>query len=86
MNTDMHDFLSLSSYYISEVRKESQRDFKRIGNPAVHVTQKKLCARVTHEAFERLKERADKEGKTRSEVLGRMLSKDFLSIAQTQES
>ena len=41
--------------------------------PAIHVTQKKLSARVTPEAFERLKEQADKEGKTRSEVLERML-------------
>ena len=39
----------------------------------MHFKQTKLSARGTHEAFERLKEQADKEGKTRSEVLERML-------------
>ena len=69
--------LTKDQRYYRKKKKESQRDFKRTtfstGNPAVHVTQKKLSARVTHEAFERLKEQADKEGKTRSEVLERML-------------
>ena len=69
--------LTKDQRYYRKKKKESQRDFKRTtfstGNPAVHVTQKKLSARVTHEVFERLKEQADKEGKTRSEVLERML-------------
>ena len=66
-------------YYLKK-KKDLQRDFKRTtgspGKPAVHVMQKKLSARVTHEAFERLKQQAGKEGKTRSEVLERVLYND----------
>ena len=69
--------LTKDQRYYRKKRKESKRDFRRTtgstGNPAVHVTQKKLSARVTPEAFERLKEQAQKEGKTQSEVLERMI-------------
>ena len=69
--------LSKGQRYCRKKQKESRRDTKKTtsatGNPAVHVTQRKLSARVTQEAFERLKEQADKEGKTRSELLERML-------------
>ena len=69
--------LSKDQRYCRKKHKESRRDTKRAtsatGNPAVHVTQRKLSARVTQEAFERLKEQADKEGKARSELLERML-------------
>ena len=69
--------LTKDQRYYRKKKKESQRYFKRTtgstGNPAVHVTQKKLSARVTQEGFGRLKEQAEKEGKTRSEVLERML-------------
>ena len=69
--------LTKDQRYYRRKKKEAQRDFKRAtgstGLPAVQVTQKKLAARVTPEAFERLKEQAEREGKTRSEVLERML-------------
>ena len=52
--------LSKDQRYYRKKKKEAQRDFKRTtgstGKPAVHVTQKKLSARVTNEAFERLQE------------------------------
>ena len=56
--------LTKDQRYYRKKKKEAQRYFKRTtgstGNSAVHVTQKKLSARVTPEAFERLKEQADK--------------------------
>lgn len=67
--------------YTRKKQKESHKDFKHAtgstGKPAIHSTQRKVSARVTDEAAERLRDEAKARGVTQSALLERILLQDI---------
>lgn len=63
--------------YTRKKQMQSKKDFKRAksvtGNSSVYSTKKKVSAKVSPEAYERLKERAIEERLTQSRLLERMI-------------
>ena len=67
--------------YTRKKQKDSHKDFKHTtgstGKPAIHATQRKVSARVTDEAADRLRDEAKTRGITQSALLERILTQDI---------